>query len=508
MPDDRRWNLLAARLLAGLTILRLVWHLLTPVGMAGDEAYYWEWGRHPAWGYFSKPPLIAWLYGALGRAANDSLYAFKAAATLLAAGGLWFLFLATRRAFDSRVAFWTLAASSLGVGNTLLASILTIDAPLLFAWSAALYFYLRLLTGKGPPGWSTTVLLALSLALGGLSKQMMFTFVPLMLAGAWFARRDLLHRPHLYLAAAFSFLALVPTLVWNIRRDWVTFHHTAHHFEAADGDMAAIASRYLEFAGVAALLLTPVIFGLMVATLVTFRRWGGLPPAAKALVCLGPVPLVVVLLFILRQDMNPNWPAAFYPATLALTAWWCLRPGHPVRAAWLRAGVVLAGVMSLAVMVVLPLHDHLGIRAQRRGWHGYPELARSLHRVARRVPGAAANPAFLVDGHRFTASQLAFHFRHHPGIRVYNWPDRDSIGSQHDFWPGPPLGSDLLLVVERGSPDDDGRPGDRLTESFESITDLGAEIPQHPSRALPTFKIYLARGLKDWPALPQQSRTH
>ncbi|MBD5632897.1 MAG: hypothetical protein IAI49_00335, partial [Candidatus Eremiobacteraeota bacterium] len=27
--------------------------------LTGDEAYYWEWSRHLAWGYVDHPPAVA-----------------------------------------------------------------------------------------------------------------------------------------------------------------------------------------------------------------------------------------------------------------------------------------------------------------------------------------------------------------------------------------------------------------------------------------------------------------
>src|SRR5262245_20707278 len=32
-----------------------------PLGLAPDEAHYWEWSRKLDWGYYSKGPLVAWL---------------------------------------------------------------------------------------------------------------------------------------------------------------------------------------------------------------------------------------------------------------------------------------------------------------------------------------------------------------------------------------------------------------------------------------------------------------
>ncbi|HRN53316.1 MAG TPA: glycosyltransferase family 39 protein, partial [Gemmatimonadaceae bacterium] len=41
------------------TVLRLALGASLP--LVADEAYYWEWSRNLAYGYFDHPPAIAWL---------------------------------------------------------------------------------------------------------------------------------------------------------------------------------------------------------------------------------------------------------------------------------------------------------------------------------------------------------------------------------------------------------------------------------------------------------------
>ena len=35
--------------------------LAAAVPLSGDEAYFWEWSRHLALGYYSHPPITGWL---------------------------------------------------------------------------------------------------------------------------------------------------------------------------------------------------------------------------------------------------------------------------------------------------------------------------------------------------------------------------------------------------------------------------------------------------------------
>jgi dolichol-phosphate mannosyltransferase len=42
-----------------LTVLRIIAAFNVP--LSGDEAYYWTWSLHPAFGYTDHPPMVAWL---------------------------------------------------------------------------------------------------------------------------------------------------------------------------------------------------------------------------------------------------------------------------------------------------------------------------------------------------------------------------------------------------------------------------------------------------------------
>ena len=44
-----------------ITIIRVYSLLVSPVELSVDEAQYWQWSQNLGYGYFTKPPLIAWL---------------------------------------------------------------------------------------------------------------------------------------------------------------------------------------------------------------------------------------------------------------------------------------------------------------------------------------------------------------------------------------------------------------------------------------------------------------
>jgi hypothetical protein len=62
--DPTAWRQ-ALLILAAAALLRLA--LAAVVPLFPDEAYYWEWSRRLAGGYFDHPPVIAWLVRAAPR---------------------------------------------------------------------------------------------------------------------------------------------------------------------------------------------------------------------------------------------------------------------------------------------------------------------------------------------------------------------------------------------------------------------------------------------------------
>ena len=61
--SDQTQNWLIGSALLIITLLRSVAVITTPLELGVDEAQYWLWSQTPDFGYFTKPPLIAWIIG-------------------------------------------------------------------------------------------------------------------------------------------------------------------------------------------------------------------------------------------------------------------------------------------------------------------------------------------------------------------------------------------------------------------------------------------------------------
>ena len=84
-PDRRGRSLLDADpgpsvlvvLLLAILAVRIIALAVSHAELFFDEAQYWAWGQEPAFGYYTKPPLIAWIIGATTSLCGDAPFCVR-----------------------------------------------------------------------------------------------------------------------------------------------------------------------------------------------------------------------------------------------------------------------------------------------------------------------------------------------------------------------------------------------------------------------------------------------
>ena len=97
---------LAAALLLVLTAVRLIALTFSTVDLFFDEAQYWAWSREPAFGYFSKPPLLAWTIALAERVCGSTEACIRSPAPVLYLGTSLLVYGVARQLYDTQVAFY------------------------------------------------------------------------------------------------------------------------------------------------------------------------------------------------------------------------------------------------------------------------------------------------------------------------------------------------------------------------------------------------------------------
>ncbi|MFN3593127.1 MAG: glycosyltransferase family 39 protein [Thiobacillaceae bacterium] len=315
------WLILALLLLTAWRVLA-VWH--RELELYADEAQYWSWSLAPDWGYYSKPPMVAWLIHVSTRLFGDSELGVRAATFVLwpmTAGVVWLL---TRRLFAGepwreRAAFWSALAFATLPMTALGGVLITTDGPLLFFWALTLYFLAGAIEHDR---WGDWLAAGIAAGLGLMSKYSMVFLAPafLLLVLAIPAYRRLLTSPKPYVAVALALILLAPNLVWNARHDFVSFRHTA---EISQLDRAFIhPDALLAFAGAQFGVFGPLLALSLV--LIAFKpRWWRQDVRLAFLAAFSLVPLAAFLALSLLSRAFANWAAFAYVAgsVLVVVVW-------------------------------------------------------------------------------------------------------------------------------------------------------------------------------------------
>src|SRR5262249_9774689 len=138
---------LAVLLLAGVTVIPLVRLEFSVGDLFFHEGPNSAWSREPAFGYFTKPPLLAWVIAVAERVCGTSEACVRAPSPVFYFATCLVVFAVARQLYDDTVAFFAAIATALTPGVIFSTRIISTDVPLLFFWALALLAYVKLLYG-------------------------------------------------------------------------------------------------------------------------------------------------------------------------------------------------------------------------------------------------------------------------------------------------------------------------------------------------------------------------
>lgn len=404
-PGLARWR--GAFLIAFLVLLGARIAVAAQLAPFGDEAFYWQESRHPAWGYSDLPPLTAWMIRAGEALAGHGLLGMRWLFLLVGSVLPWLVVAFARRAFDAR-AGWQAGLLCLALPLAGSLGVMAVpDVPLTVASMLALYALLRAMQDDRLRHW---LLLGVALALCWLTH---YRAVMPMLAGLGLfvltpRGRTQWRRPGFWLALALSALGLIPLAIsnWQQRGAGVTFQLVERNPWSfhADALMQPLEQ---------AVACTPLLYGLLLwaAWRCWRRRDEGAPWDLIAIASLCFVLLYFVLgLFADEVRFRAHWPLPGYlPLLGALPV--LLRPlwGRP----WIRrvsiAAVGLALFGHLSGLAYLGLAASQGGATALAGVKAFPARFvgwRESGQAAREL--LAAWPGVLVADNFMLAAELDF----------------------------------------------------------------------------------------------------
>ena len=257
-----------------VTLLRLFIAAHAP--LSEDEAYYWSWSLHPAFGYVDHPPgvmLTILAFAWLGHSTLAIRFGFVIAGALAAlfAGAA-----ARELSHDERGATVAAIAFALLPQLRLFAAEALPDGPYLLCWTLALYAAARFSVRR-----ERISAIVLGLAFGGavMSRFFGWALVLGVLAYCTYNNRRM-WRDGLWISLLIALALYAPFVGWNAAHHWANFAFTTH-------DRSALAFTWppaWTISTARCMIYAIVIFSVTYATAIRARyaliAWTALPLVA------------------------------------------------------------------------------------------------------------------------------------------------------------------------------------------------------------------------------------
>ena len=431
-----KYSYLTSITIIAFFIFRIFYIATTEYNLVADEAYFWDWSRHPALSYYDMGPMVAWVIWFFTHIFPVSEFSVRIGAAVLAAMTAVVIYRLTVELTASQLlGFIVVSLFHITPIGTAGGVIMTYYSPQVFFMSLTAFFLWRLVNEN--QGW-WLYLIGLSLGLGILSHHMFIFFTGevglfLLISATqrkWFQRKEL------YIAMLIELLAASPVFVWNLTHNLVMFRH-------ATGLMAKVdtfTSTLLEYLGGQAGVHTPLLF-IAVIYGITVSGYRGIKfkdDKHLLLFSLSAPFFVFIALLSIGGRTEANWPISGYVTGVisgVYVVYEKYKKGSSVLKFIINASLVITISISLFVSAVAyypSLIDKLGYRLPPQQdpagrLYGWKELGKEVSRTLATLPPGS----FVAANEYGLTAQLAFYVDGHP--EVYEIPVQRRY-SQYDFW--------------------------------------------------------------------------
>ena len=446
--------------LGALLALRLLAVYAAKTNLVLDEAQYWTWSRELAFGYFSKPPMIAWVIRGASELCGDSEACIRSASPVLYTLAAFMIYLTGRALYGPRVGFWSAIVFATLPGVSYSANLITTDVPLILFWTIALYAWVMLVKRQS---MVFAVLLGVAIGLGLLAKQaMVYAFLCIAChAIVSHEARNALKGGRGIVVALIALALFAPNVVWNAEHGFPTVKHT----EANIGWQYPYVhpQRLIEYVGVQFGVFGPILLVVLLRT--AWREIRQPSDRGKVLLLSFSLPVLGLLVVqALLSRAHGNWSATAYPAGSILVTAVMLELNRQVLFR-VSLGLHLAFAAAVAAAPAFApqwrLFEQLQFLSRVVGWRDSADIVRT--KLAEQHYGS-----ILVDT-REMAGELLYYLRDVP-IPLYVWPSgptpKDHYEMTRPFTAASP--EPVLYVSLKRCPE-------RLAKSFDSFTHLGIE---------------------------------
>ena len=298
-----------------LTLLKIFAIFYTTFSLFGDEAQYWFWSKDLDFGYFSKPPLIAWIIHLYIIFFGDSFESIKLFP-------IFFYFITSvsiyvfckKLNFTKPLALTCALSFLISPAVSISSFLVSTDVILLLFWTLSLS---ALIDIKKDPSIVNFIILGIMLGLAFLAKYaaiyFVFGLILLLLFENKLGNIFLKYKRGFLLFVLTTLIILAPNIIWNYNYGWLTFGHTAENASLNKINVNLFGG--MKFFVSQIIMVGPIVF---FAFFYYLKKNIKINFVTKFLICFWAPSFFIVLVESLLVRAHANWAAVSLISLLIL----------------------------------------------------------------------------------------------------------------------------------------------------------------------------------------------
>jgi 4-amino-4-deoxy-L-arabinose transferase-like glycosyltransferase len=303
-----------------ITTIRIYYLTINPYPLFMDEAQYWDWARTLEWGYYSKPPMVAWMIALTTSLFGDAEWALRVGSPVAHGVTAIVLYFLANELHSKKAGMLTAITYLLLPAVTVSSSLISTDPFLLLFWSIALFGFVKAMQTDD---WAWWLVCGVACGFGLLSKYNFALFaVSILLYLYWDDRfKQTLIKPKIWVAGACAFILFLPNILWNTGNGFVTVLHTKDNAKLEE-PLVHI-DELFAFLGAQFGVFGPLLFAALLYLLWYGRSHKETSIGKLALAFMLPMLTVITLVSFLSRA-HANWAAPIYIAGTIWVVTWVL----------------------------------------------------------------------------------------------------------------------------------------------------------------------------------------
>ncbi len=305
-------------IIALITSLKIYYLSLNQFNLFFDEAQYWSWSKTFALGYYSKPPMVAWLINLTTSLCGEDEFCVRLSSPIVHAITSIVIYFIAKELYDRKVAIYSAITYLTLPAVTVSSAIISTDPSLLMFWAFATLCFIKAIKYENLFWW---VFAGIFGGLGMLSKYNMLIFLvsTFLYLAASQAHRKVFKSFGLWLCLSIAGLVFLPNVVWNLQNGFVSFGHTKDNADIAG--FAIHPDNMLSFLGAQLGVFGPILFSSLIYLIVRINRLWQREEGKMLIIYILPMLLAITGISLLSRA-HANWAAPIYvPATVLVVGW-------------------------------------------------------------------------------------------------------------------------------------------------------------------------------------------